>query len=343
MFRVLPLLVVLALSACSRSTSSTESNVAPQGAAATASALPEPTAKPVPAELPDLIARVNGEAIQKADFEKALLSFEANSGGPVPDDHRNSVIRSVLDQMIGYKLLVQEAKNRKIVVPDTDIQARIAQIRSQYPNEQAFGQALIAQEVTLAELTADTRSDLLVNSMLEREFSGKIAITAAEADDFYAKNPDQFKQPERVRASHILIGFPANAAEMQKAAARARAAEVLRALREGKDFAELAKEHSTDSGSAQNGGDLGFFQQGQMVEAFDKAAFSMKEGETSGLIETQFGFHIIRVIEKMPGRDVPLEEVRAEIQRFLEGRARQQATQSFVESLKAKSKVEIFI
>lgn len=343
MFRVLPLLVVLALSACSRSTASTDSNVVPPADAATAQGLPEPTAKPVPAELPALIARVNGEAIQKGDFERAILSFEASSGAAIPADHRDTVIRSVLDQMIGYKLLLQEAKNRKTVVPETDVQARIAQIRSQYPTEQAFTQALAAQQVTLAELTSETRSDLLVNNMLEREFSGKITVTPAEADDFFAKNPEQFKQPERVRASHILIGFPQDAGEMDKAAARAKAAEVLRDVRAGKDFAEVARAHSTDPGSAQNGGDLGYFQQGQMVEAFDKTAFSMKAGETSGLVETQFGFHIIRVAEKMAGRDVPLDEVRTDIQRYLEGRARQQATESFVESLKAKSKVEIFI
>lgn len=344
MFRVLPLLAALCLSGCSKDTLNTENTAAAAvPAAATDQTLPAPVAKPVPAELPTLIARVNGEEIQKAEFEKAVENFEANAGAPVPADHRDQVLRSVLDQMIGYKLLVQEARNRRLTATDVEVNDRIGQIRAQFPTEEAFTQALAAQKNTLAQLRTDVRSDMLVNSMLESEIGSKIKVTPAQIDDFYAKNPTQFKQPERVHASHILIGVPQDADAAAKGAARATAAKVLAELKSGKDFADLAKQYSTDPGSATNGGDLGLFQQGQMVGPFDKVAFSMKEGQTSDLVETQFGFHIIRVIEKMPIRDVQLEEVRGEILQFLEGREKQQATQSFVASLKSKGKIEIFM
>ena len=348
MFRVLPLLVAICLSGCSKATPTTENATTAAAAAATPAAapgqtLPAPAAKPVPAELPAVIARVNGEEIQKAEFEKAVESFEASAGGPVPADHRDQVLRSVLDQMISYKLLVQEARNRRLTVTDVEVNDRIGQIRAQFPTEEAFTQALAAQKTTLAQLRNDSRSDMLVNNMLESEIGSKVKVTPAQADDFYAKNPTQFKQPERVRASHILIGFPQDADAAAKAAARAKAVKVLAEVKSGKDFAALAKQYSSDPGSAANGGDLGLFQQGQMVGPFDKAAFSMKEGQTSDLVETQFGFHIIRVIEKLPTRDVPLEEVRGEILQFLEGREKQQATQSFVGSLKTKGKIEIFM
>jgi peptidyl-prolyl cis-trans isomerase C len=179
--------------------------------------------------------------------------------------------------------------------------------------------------------------------MLQAELGTKVTVTPEQINDFYQKNPAQFQQPERVRASHILIGFPQNADDAAKNQARAKAADVLKDVKAGKDFAALAKEHSTDPGSGKNGGDLGFFQQGQMVPPFDKAAFSMKPGETSELVETDFGVHIIRVVDRQPPRAVPLDEVRPQIQQYLEGQGRQQATQAFVDTLKSKGKIEILI
>ena len=341
MVRVLPLLVVIALSACSRTTpaASAQNTATPAG---TAGQAPAPaTVKPVPAELPEVVARVNGEAISKAEFETAVQAVEANAGGPVPPAQRDRVLRTVLDQMIGYRLLIQETKARKVAVDDAELDARIGQIRSQFPSEDVFKQALAQQNLTLDQLRTNARNDMLVTTMLQSAV--KVAVTPEQVTDFYQKNPDQFQQAERVRASHILIGFPQNADEAAKKEARTKAAEVLKEVRAGKDFGALAKQHSTDPGSAAQGGDLGFFEQGQMVPTFDKAAFSMKPGETSDLVESDFGVHIIRVVDRQAARTVPIDEVRPQVQQYLEGQSRQQATQAFVESLKAKGKVEIFI
>jgi parvulin-like peptidyl-prolyl isomerase len=162
-------------------------------------------------------------------------------------------------------------------------------------------------------------------------------------NDFYQKNPTQFQQAERVRASHILVGFPENADEAARNQARAKAAEILKDVKAGKDFAALAKQHSSDPGSGAQGGDLGYFQQGQMVPPFDKAAFSMQPGQTSDLVESQFGVHIIRVVDRQPARTVPLDEVRPRLEEYLAGQNRQQATQAFVDALKTKGKIEILM
>ena len=350
MVRVFPLFVVLVLSACSRSTPASANTNTPAGnqdqpatAQAQTPAPDAPAVNPVPAQLPEVVARVNGEAISKADFEKALQNIEANAGGPVPPDQRDRVYRGVLDQMIGFRLLIQETKNRKLAVTDAEIDKRIAQIRSRFPTEEAFTQTLKQQNVTVEQLRTDARNDMLVGNMLQAEVAPKVAVTPEQVNDFYQKNPDQFQQPERVRASHILVGFPQNADEAAKKEARTKAAEILKEVKAGKDFAALAKQHSADPGSGANGGDLGFFQQGQMVPAFDTAAFSMKPGQTSDLVETEFGVHIIRVAERQPARTVPIDEVRPQIQQYLEGQGRQQQTQVFVDALKAKGKIEIFI
>ena len=346
MLRVLPVVTPLVLSAvlfgaCSKSEPTA---AAAQTSAAAAPGQPAaPAAKPVAAELPDVIARINGEAIPKAEFEKAVQSLEAQNGGPVPPDQRDRVLRSVLDQMIGLKLLTQEAAARKVVVPDADIEARLAQIRSQFPTADAFTAALAEQKITAEQLKADARSEMVVTKVLEAEIEPKIAVQAAEINDFYTKNSTQFQQGEQVRASHILIGVPQTADAAAKQAARAKAEGLLKQVKSGGDFAALARENSTDPGSGVNGGDLNYFSRGQMVGPFDQAVFSLQTGQTSELVETQFGFHIIKVTDKKAARTVPLEEVRPRIQQYLENQARQTATQAFVESLKAKGKIEIFI
>ncbi len=345
MIRVLPLCVVLAFCACSRSTpaaASAEGN-ASQGAAATAPAQQPDPSTPVPAELPAVVARVNGEAIDKADFERAISELEGRAGGPVPPDQRDRIYRGVLDQLIGYRLLAQESAARKIVVPDTDIDARIAEIRKQFPSPEAFTQTLEQRKMTVQGLRDDAREGMRIDRMLEAEIAGKITVTPAQLDDFYKKNPDQFKAAERVRASHVLIRFPENADAAGKAQAKARAEEILKALKAGNDFTDIAKTNSQDPGSAANGGDLGFFERGQMVGPFDQAAFTLPPGQISDLVETTFGYHIIRVAEKQAGRTIPLDEVRPRLQQFLENQNREQQTEVFVESLRAKGKVEILI
>lgn len=341
MLRLLPLIVVLAAVACSKSDPAAAAAAQTAPAATGAQAPAAPAIKPVPAQLPEVIARINGEAIPKAEFEKAVQTVEAQNGAPVPADQRDRILRGILDQMVGYKLLIQEGAARKIAVPEAEIEARIGQIRSQFPTQEAFTQALAQQKITVDQLRADARSEMMVTKVLQAEIEPKVAVQPAAVADFYTKNPDQFKQGEQVRASHILIGFPQNADAAAKQAAKVKAEGILKQVKSGGDFAALAKANSTDTGSAVNGGDLNYFERGQMVGPFDQAVFSLPTGQTSDLVETQFGFHIIKVTDKKAERAVPIDEVRPQIQQFLENQNRQAATQAFVESLKAKSKIEI--
>jgi peptidyl-prolyl cis-trans isomerase C len=336
--RVFPLIVALVVCGCSR-TATEAATPAKAEASQTAAATP----KPVPPELPDVLARVNGETVTKSDFDRAVQAVEARAGGPIPPDQRDRVLRGVLDQLIGYKVLAQETKARNIAVPDAEIDARINQIRGQFPNEEAFTAMLAQRKLTLEQVKSDARQDMAISKMIEAEIAAKIAVKPEQVTDFYAKNPDQFKEGESVRASHILIAVPKGADAAAKAQARAKAEGVLKDVKAGKDFAALAKEHSADPGSAAQGGDLGFFQQGQMVGPFNDAAFSLAPGTISDLIETEFGFHIIKVAEKQAPRLVPLEEIRPRLEQYLERQNRDQETNAFINGLKTKGKVEILI
>ena len=346
MRRTFMLLVAIVLCVCSKmpaSAAPARSDAKPAAIAAAAQAPAPQPAKPVPAQLPDVLARVNGESITKGDFERAVASIEARAGGPVPPDQRDQIFRSILDQVVGYKLLVQESHSRKVDATDAEVDARVQQIQGQFPNEGAFKEMLTTRQTTLEQLRTDLRQDLAVQKMIEAEVAPKSVVKPEQLADFYAKNPDQFKQPERVRASHILIGVPRGADAAAKAEARAKAEQVLKDIKAGKDFAALAKEHSQDPGSAVNGGDLGFFQPGQMVGPFNDAAFSLAPGSVSELVETEFGFHIIKVAEKQPSRTVPLDDVKPQLEQFLLQRNRQEQTEAFVEGLRSKGKIEILI
>ena len=351
--RRVSIFVIVMFAACSRSTAAdAKPQTTPAPAArATAQSTPPPAAaqlqppatKPVPAQLPEVVARVNGEAINGTDLENAVKGLEGRAGGPVPADQRDRVYRGVLDDMIGYKLLIQESKTRKIAVPDADVEAQIAQIRSQFPGQQQFEQALAAQKMTLQDVRDDARNEIGVEKLVEGEVGSKIAVKPEAVSDFYKNNQDKFQQGPRVRASHILIQVPQGADAATKAAAKTKAEGILKDLKAGKDFAAAAKENSQDPGSAVNGGDLGFFEQGQMVPPFEQAAFALKPGQMSEIVETQFGFHIIKVAEHQDSHVVPLEEAKGQIEQYLQQQNRQTETQAFVNALKAKAKIEILI
>jgi peptidyl-prolyl cis-trans isomerase C len=357
--RVLPFVVAVALVGCNRSqpapanTSASPATPAataapaqaggdPAPAAATA-AQPEAAAKPVPAQLPEVIAKVNGESITKTEFEDAIKSAEQQAGSPVPADQRDRVYREILDQMIGYKLLTQESKAKKVNVPDADVEAQILRIKQQFPTEKEFTAALAQRHMTVAQIRNDARQNMAVSKLVEDAVSSKATVKPEEIQAFYQQNPQNFQESEKVHASHILIAAPKDADAATKAKARAKAESILKDVKAGKDFAALAKAYSEDPGSAPNGGDLGFFPKGQMVPPFEASAFGLKPGSVSDLVETDFGYHIIKVIEKQPGRTVPLEEAKPRIEQYLEAQNREKHTTEFVNGLRAKGKVEVFI
>jgi peptidyl-prolyl cis-trans isomerase C len=316
---------------------------APAASSAAPAAAPTPApAKPVPAVLPDVIADCNGDKIPKAEFENAVRAVEQRAGGSVPPEKRDEIYRGVLDDLVAYRLLKQEVVSRQMTVSDADLDARIAAFKQQVGGDANFRTALQAQQITEAKLREDARTDLLVNKLLEEEVNQKILVKASDIATFYEKNPDRFQQAESVRAAHILVAVPQGADDKVRAAARARAEAALKAAKAGQDFARLARQYSNDA-SAQRGGDLGFIPKGQMVPAFEAAAFALQPGQISDLVETQFGYHVIKALEKRPARLVPFVEAAAQIEQFLEQQQRQEKSKALVEQLKAKGKVQIFI
>jgi len=297
--------------------------------------------KPVPAQLPEVLAKVNGQEVKKADFDRLIKDMELGQG-PIPPDRRDEVLRSTLDQLITYTLLTQEVKTRNVTATDTEVEERLKQMQQQFPNEEAFKKALAERNMTLDRLRTDTRDNLLISKMMQDAVATTPGASDAEAKEFYEKNPDKFKQTEQVRASHILIRVDEGASPAEKQKARARAEAILKRAKAGEDFAKLAKENSAD-GSAAQGGDLNYFNKGQMVPAFDEAAFKLKPGEISDVVTTQFGLHIIKVTDHKDPSTVPLDQVSEKVKQFLSGQKKQAKADEFITTLKQKSKIEVLI
>ena len=156
---------------------------------------------------------------------------------------------------------------------------------------------------------------------------------------FYKENIDQFKQPEKVRASHILVAVQQGESDSSKAEKRLKAAKILGELKNGANFEELAKRYS-DCPSKSKGGDLGYFERGRMVKEFEDAAFALKPGELSGIVETRFGYHIIKVTDRKPARTIPLTEAEADVRSYLTGEKKKQAVEDYISKLKSESTIE---
>ena len=346
-------LFAMTVAACKKGTTSSTASTAstpPAGtsraASGQASAPGQPAAatppKPVPAQLPDVIARVNGEDVKKSDLDRMIKTMEQQAGQQVPADRRDEIYRGAIDRLVTYTLLKQESRSRGVKVADAEIDAKMQELRKQFPTPEAYKQALTTRGMTEESLRNDARTDLSVNKVMDSAVSQVPGPSDAEAKDFYDKNPDKFKQDEQVRASHILVRVDPNADTKTKARAKGEIDSVLKQLKSGGDFAKLAQQHSQDPSAAQ-GGDLGYFGKGQMVPEFEKTAFSLPVGQVSGVVTTQFGYHVIKVTDKKVARTVTLDEALPQIKGYLEQQKKQQAADSFIDGLKKKSKIEILI
>lgn len=298
--------------------------------------------KPVPAVLPEVVARVNGEKIERWELESAVKQAEANAGAAVPAEQRDRVLRSVLDEVVTYHMLAQESRAEQLTVTDAELDAHLKMIRDMFPTEEAFQQALLLRALTPDRLRQQERRALAYQKLLQIQVESKVSVPDAEVDTFYKENLDKFKQGETIHASHIFLPVAKGATPAQKKEVRGRAEQALKEVKQGGDFAAVAKKYSDDT-TAENGGDLGFFGKGDLPPDFEAVAFAMKPGQTSDVVELGAGYHIIRVLERRAPRTAPLEEVRNDVKAFLVQGRRQARMEEFLKGLKAKTKIEILV
>lgn len=319
----------------------------------TAAPLPgQPPAPPAPpvdtAKMPAVVARVNGVEIKKDELlrqgdEMRMRMMQASRGQQVPPLD-SGFYHQILDGMVAQTLILQDAKKQGITVSDQEVATQIDTIKKQFPDAATFQKALASQGMTEKALQDNMREQALIQKYVTTKVLSTVTVDDAAARQFYDQNKEKMQRPERVHLRHILIRVAPNATADDKAKAKAKIDDLLKRAQGGEDFAKLAAENSEDPGSKVQGGDLSWVVPGQMVPPFDKAGFALtKPNEISPVVETQFGYHIIQLLERQPASAVPFEEAKGRITQMLKQQQAGQKVQAHVEQLKKQGKVEMFI
>ena len=294
------------------------------------------------------IATVNGSGITVGNYEKVLWlnkqSMEAYYGNTIWDQeieegvkYKDKFKEMILDQMIYTEAIYEAAKKENLLPTEKEVNKSIEEFNKSIKDNDEYKKQLKEIGIDDNFLKYHFERSLASNNYKEK-FDKDNAVTNEEIKKYYEDNKDDF-YIDQVKASHILIKTiddqDKELSDEEKEKAKKKAEEVLKKAKAGEDFSELAKKYSQDTLSAQNGGDLGFFKRGEMVKPFEEAAFSMKVGEISDLVKSDFGYHIIKVTDK-ENRQKTFDEVKDTIKQTLI----EEKYNAQVEKLKEESKIE---
>lgn len=249
-----------------------------------------------------VVAVVNGEKITRKELDRRL---------------ENIYGQSVLERMIEEKLVIQEGRKQKIKVKEEEITQKVEDLMRRFPSKEKFEELMRESNMTMKDLKEQIATGIVLEKLVDR------IIPEQEVKDYFEQNKEFFKRKEQIRARHILLKNEEEAKE------------VLQKIRKGEDFAKLAQEKSADEGTKQKGGDLGYFSRGRMVPEFEKVAFSLNPGEVSDIVKTGYGYHIIKVEDKLPERIPTYEEAKKEVRELLV----RNRTELYLQELKEKAKI----
>jgi peptidyl-prolyl cis-trans isomerase C len=325
------------------------------------------------------LASINGEPIMLSEFEKnaaPILDQFKKSAPPVEQtpEHVADIKKRILDQMIDDRLLIQEAKRKGIKVSQIEIDDGVKKVRSRFTkpdgslDDDQFNKEMQKEGMTYDEFRKHIQEQLLTIKLIDQEVKTKVpppsdsdikdlydtldallhdkpipaGHTPSEIDEMksLAKAVDR-RFGERVRARHILVRVAPDASKADKDAALAKIKEAQARLKKGEDFAAVAKKYSDDPGSKDRGGDLGYFGRGDMVPEFDKTVAALSVGQTSDIVTTEFGYHIIQVQEKKASTPMSLDEIKDDLREYLYQQRGAKRFDTYVKDLRTKADVKI--
>jgi len=290
------------------------------------------------------VALVNDSVIGMDEFDREMGIFRERYGDSIKSLKESEMLalkKKILEGIIDRELLFQESQRAGIRIEDKAVEEQLAKIKKRYPSEEVFREVLKRVNLTEEEVGLQIRKGLSIQRLISERFD-EIAVSEKEAKAYYDNNQQMFREPEEVRASHILVKVDPGMDEAKKAEARKKIEKARERLRKGEDFAQVARQVS-EGPSRTKGGDLGYFRRGQMIKPFEEASFAMKPGQVSDIVETRFGFHIIKVTERRPEKIVRFEEVKEKLREYLKSRKVQEGVDQLVASLKEKAKIERFV
>lgn len=333
-FRVTALIAVLMTLLCSLATAQ-----APP-ASPTPTQPPAPSGAPDPAAFPDVVAKVNGVDITKAQLvdRGEVVKRQMPNMQPGPDFYDR-----VLDDLVSSELLYQSAVAKGLLPTEADIDAAIDEQQKRLGGPDAFNQALDRAGLNLDDVRGQLKRDMGIQKMVEEQIIPTLTVSEEDKRKFYDENASQMQQPGSFKVDHILIAVETDADQATKDAAKKKAESLRSMIEAGQDFGELAGRNSDDPGSAEQGGSLPWMDKGQTVPPFEAAALALSPGEMSPVVETQFGYHIIKLVDKKAAGVAPYEDVEERIDFFLKQQSMQERLQQEVDTLRSAGTVEVLI
>lgn len=302
-------------------------------------------AKPLELFANDIVAKGDDVKVTRAMLDEAMINIKASAaarGQTIPPQRMTALESQVLDRLIGMQLLNKMATAADRTNGLESAQKQFSLIKTNAGTEENLLRQLKTVGMTVEELNKKLQEEAVADAVLQREI--KFDVSDADVKKFYDDNPSQFEQPETVRAAHILISTQekdgSEMSDAKKAEKKKLAEGLLKRAKAGEDFAKLAQEYSDDPGSKDRGGEY-TFPRGQMVPEFEAAAFGMETNQISDLVTTQFGYHIIKLLEKHPAKTVSFEEAAPDIRKYLKTRGIQQQIPAFMAKLEKDAHVEI--
>ena len=290
-------------------------------------------------------AVVNQEIITFSEVEKMSLALQVEIQTEDRLERRERVqeiFRKVLEKLIEEKLIDQEAKKSGIKVTSKEVEGAIEEIRRRHSVDQEnFEKLLAAEGITFEVYKKEIEKQILRTKVINWAVKVEPTIGEKELRDFYQKHIDRYRVNESYRIGHILFPIPKDASLEQGREIRKRAQKVLEKIKGGEDFGEMALRYSEDPSSRKDRGDMGYFKRGELLPALEREAIRLQVGEVSGVIRTEFGFHIVKLLDRKGAEPPPFEEVKGKVQADCYASELEKAYLQFLSKLKEKSIIEI--
>lgn len=286
-------------------------------------------------------ATVNGWPISQKDFEQLLQAAQyqyMQQGMQIQGAQLEQLKEMVLESLIDDAIIYQAALDEGYTATEAEIDKAVESTKGQFESEEAYQQALQRDGLDEAQIREMLAEQLTRNKYEQEKFIDTLNVEADEIQAFYDENPDQFKQPFQYRSSHILVQVAEEASEEEKAAAREKIEDVKKRIENGEEFSEVAREVS-DCPSSNNGGDLDYQQRGALVPAFEEAALALDIGEISDVVETRFGYHIIKLTDRKEEATVAFEDVKDQIENYLMREKYRDRRSSFIQERKPEASI----
>ncbi|NLP28249.1 MAG: foldase [Clostridia bacterium] len=260
----------------------------------------------------NIVARVGDAEITKEELFEVLSKVNGESA---------------LDSIINYKIIDLELEKNKLTVTDEEVEKELKKIIEDAGGREAFDQMLAYYSYTEEDFKKDIRSNTGIRKLIEPN----IKVTEEEMKKFFEENKASFDQQEQVKASHILVDDEETAKEIKSK------------LDKGEDFAKLAKEYSKDTGTKEEGGDLGYFTKDSMVKEFADVAFALEVNKISGSVKSQYGYHIIKVVDKKAAVEATYEDNKDKVKETITEQKIAAEAETWFENKKEEYKIEKFL